>query len=68
MAATARPAMCSRSCRQLDMRVGRHARLQFMFRIVDIDLDAIDKRDAFLGVCTLLGVNSASGEINEMRP
>ena len=53
---------------QLDVRVGGHAGLELVVGIVDVDLDAIDERDALLVVCTLLGVNSASGEMKEMRP
>jgi hypothetical protein len=68
IALPALPAMGPPGQREFDVRVGRHARLQLMIGIVDIDLDAIDERDALLYVCTLLGVNSASGEMNEMRP
>jgi hypothetical protein len=53
---------------EIDVGVRGHAGLEFVIGIVDIDLDAIDERDAFLVGLNALGRELGVEEMNEMRP
>ena len=49
-------------CGQLEMRVGGHAGLQLVIGVVDIDLDAVDERDALL-----IGLHTLGRELGVRR-